>query len=63
MVDDINARESLNLVGKDEALTVGQFALKYWLKAERQMKVKNKAQIKTTMKFWKEIGLWETRDR
>ena len=59
MVDDINARDSLNLVGKDEALTVGQFALKYWLKAERQMKVKNKAQIKTVMKFWKDIGLWD----
>ena len=30
MVDDLNTRDSLKLVAKDEALTVGQFALKYW---------------------------------
>ena len=59
MVDDLNARESLKLVAKDEAMTVGQFALKHWLQAERQKKVKNKAQLKTVMKFWKEIGLWD----
>jgi len=58
-VDEINHRDSLQLVAKEEALTVGEFAEKYWLKAERQMKVKNKAQIRTTMKFWKEIGLWD----
>jgi len=59
MVDDLNTRDSLKLVAKDEALTVGQFALKYWLKAERQVMVVNKAQIYTAMKFWKEIGLWD----
>ena len=59
MVDDLNVRESLKLVAKDEAMTVGQFALKHWLQAERQKKVKNKAQLKTVMKFWKEIGLWD----
>ena len=59
IVDDLNARDSLKLVAKDEAMTVGQFAHKHWLQAERQKKVKNKAQIKTVMKFWKEIGLWD----
>ena len=59
MVDDLNTRDSLKLVAKDEALTVGQFAVKHWLKAERQVMVVNKAQIYTAMKFWKEIGLWD----
>ena len=59
MVDDLNARESLKLVAKDEAMTVGQFAVKHWLQAERQKKVKNKAQINTVMKYWKRIGLWD----
>ena len=59
MVDDLNTRDSLKLVAKDEALTVGQFAVKHWLKAERQVKVVNKSQIYTAMKFWKEIGLWD----
>lgn len=58
MVDDLNTRDSLKLVAKDEALTVGQFAVKHWLKAERQVKVVNKSIIKTAIKFWKEIGLW-----
>ena len=52
----------LNLVTESEEMTVGQFAEEVWIKAHRQKKVKNKAQIKTTMKFWKEIGLWDKQD-
>ena len=61
MVNQINNRDKLNLVTESEIMTLGQFAEAVWIKAHRQKKVKNKAQIKTTMKFWKEIGLWETR--
>ena len=61
MVNQINNRDKLNLVTESEIMTLGQFAEEVWIKAHRQKKVKNKAQIKTTMKFWKEIGLWETR--
>ena len=58
-VDEFNHRDSLKLVSKDEAMTVGEFAETYWLKAERQQKVKNKSQIRTVIKFWKQIGLWD----
>tara|TARA_S200002703_G_scaffold41498_2_gene36033 strand:+ start:2028 stop:3338 length:1311 start_codon:yes stop_codon:yes gene_type:complete len=58
-VEDLKVRDSLQLVSEEDAMTVGQFAEAYWLKAERQVKVKNKAQIRTVMKYWKEIGLWD----
>jgi len=58
-VSDLNNRNSLQLVAEEEAMTVGEFAETHWLKAERQRKVKNKAQIRTVIKYWKEIGLWD----
>ena len=58
-VRDIETRNDLRIVSEDEALTVGQFAEKYWLKAERQINVKDQATIRTAVKFWKEIGLWD----
>ena len=58
-VNEINQRESLQLVSKDEAMTVGEFAVTHWLKAERQVSVVNKSQIRASIKFWKEIGLWD----
>jgi|TARA_B100001093_G_scaffold442748_1_gene444671 integrase len=59
IVDDLNTRDSLKLVTKEDAMTVGEFALTHWLKAERQVSVVNKAQINASIKFWKEIGLWD----
>ena len=60
-VDDINNRMKLQLVSNEEAMTVGQFAEEYWIKDERQISIKNKAQLLTSMKFWKEIGLWDVK--
>ena len=58
-VETINRRYSLQLVAEEEEMTVGQFAEDVWLKAERQIKIKNKAQVRKSMSFWKEIGLWD----
>ena len=59
MVKEINERDFKNMVSIEDSLTLGEFAEDHWLKAERQIKVRNKAQIRTVMKFWKEIGLWD----
>ena len=59
LVDELLTRESLQLVATDEAMTVGEFAEVYWLKADRQISVRNSSRIKTSMKYWKEIGLWD----
>ena len=46
MVNQINNRDKLNLVTESEIGDSGQFAEEVWIKAHRQKKVKNKAQIK-----------------
>ena len=56
-VETINRRYSLQLVAEEEEMTVGQFAEDVWLKAERQIKIKNKAQVRKSMSFWKNGSL------
>jgi integrase len=57
-VNEINDRTFKKLVDIDQVMTVGEFVEKHWIKAERQVLMKNKAMISTAIKYWKKIGLW-----